>query len=124
MNEKHILVVDDDVTALDIVSYVFEDRGYTVDRCVDGFAALESVKVTAPDLVLIDLLMPGIDGIETVRRLRSTGLTEVPVIAFTAVDDPIMHEEAITAGCSTVLTKPCPTERLVRAIKKELHLEN
>jgi two-component system response regulator VicR len=113
---KHILVIDDDVTSLDIVSYLFEERGYEVRRCADGRSAVAAVQDEEPDLIIVDLLMPEINGIETVQAIRKLGVNGVPVIAFTAVEDEKMHQDALAAGCNVVLTKPCPIERLVRQI--------
>lgn len=120
IKSKHILMIDDDITALDIVSYLFEERGYEVERCADGFDALEYLTNIKPDLILVDLRMPNIDGVQTVKKIREMGLSAVPIIAFTAVDDPDLHAEALQAGCQEVLTKPCPAEKLVRYIKRYL----
>lgn len=118
--QKHILVIDDDVTSLDIVSFLFEERGYSVERCSDGNSALEYVKTITPDLMLVDLMMPGINGADTVKQMRGMGLKDTPIIAFTAVDEPELHREAMDAGCDEVLTKPCPAEKLVKKIKEFL----
>ena len=115
-----ILVVDDDITSLDIVSYLFEERGYIVDRCADGVSAIEYVKTKSPDLFIVDLMMPKINGVDTVKRIRALGLVNIPIVAFTAVDDPVVHKEALDAGCNEVLTKPCPSEKLVRVITRYL----
>lgn len=117
---KHILVIDDDITSLDIVSYLFEDRGYIVERCADGASAIEYVKTKNPDLLIVDLMMPNINGKETVEQIRALGLTTVPIIAFTAVDDPQLHSEAIQAGCNEVLTKPCRPDKLLKHIEMYL----
>lgn len=119
---KQILVVDDDITSLDIVSFLFEKRGYTVNRAADGYAALDFLKTNDIDLAIVDLMMPGMNGVETVEQMRTQGLTTAPIIAFTAIDDPQLHDDALQAGCNSVLTKPCPTERLVREIRKYLDL--
>lgn len=121
---RQILLVDDDITSLDIVSYVFEERGFMVNRCADGSSALKFVAEHTPDLILIDLRMPGIDGVETVVRMRGSGVDTIPIVAFTAVDDPELHERAIEAGCNEVLTKPCASERLVRIIARYLSPDN
>ncbi len=118
--EKHILVIDDDITSLDIVSYFFEDRGYRVDRCADGASAIEYVKTHKPDLLIVDLMMPEINGKETVEQIRALGLTTVPIIAFTAVDEPELHLQALEAGCNEVLTKPCRPEKLLKHIETYL----
>lgn len=120
MATKHILVIDDDITSLDIVSYFFEERGYRVDRCADGKSAIEYVQRVQPDLMIVDLMMPDLNGTETVKKIRAMGLKDVPIIAFTAVDDAELHNEAIEAGCNEVLTKPCPTEKLLKRIQRHL----
>jgi CheY-like chemotaxis protein len=111
-----ILVIDDDVTALDIVDLLFEDRGYEVVRRADGVSALECVEGAEPDIILIDLMMPRMNGQECVRELRKRGV-DVPIVAFTALDDPEVHQDAMDAGCNLVLTKPCKSKELVRQIE-------
>ncbi len=117
---RQILVIDDDITSLDIVSYLFEEKGYNVERCADGYAAIEWTKKATPDLIIVDLMMPQINGTETVKSIRSLGLLDVPIIAFTAVDEPELHREAELAGCNTILTKPCRPEKLLKYIKEYL----
>lgn len=112
---KTILIIDDDVTALDIVDYLFEDKGFQVVRRTDGVSALNSLEQGVPDVILIDLMMPKMNGQECVRQLRAKGI-KVPVVAFTALDDPEVHQEALTAGCNLVLTKPCKPSVLVGKI--------
>jgi two-component system response regulator ResD len=119
---KQILVVDDDITSLDIVAFVFEKRGFNVERAADGPAAVQFLKTNQIDLAIFDLLMPGMNGVEAVELIRKSNLTQAPIIAFTAVDDPDLHESAVKAGCNSVLTKPCSTDRLVKEIKKYLEL--
>ena len=120
--QKHVLIIDDDITALDITAFLFEKKGYDVKRCADGLKAIDYVKEVKPDLILIDLLMPEINGVETVKRIRAMGITSVPIIAFTAVDDPELHEEAREAGCDDVLTKPLRPQKLLKSI--EQHFKN
>lgn len=119
-NPWHILIIDDDITSLDIIAYLFEERGFEVKRCSDGHAAIDYVKDTLPDLILVDLMMPKINGVDTVKEIREIIGTEVPILAFTAVDEPTLHEEARSAGCHEVITKPCPSGKLVKYIKKYL----
>lgn len=117
---RNILVIDDDITSLDIVSFLFEERGFHVERCADGFTAIEYTKQSAPDLIIVDLMMPQINGTETVRNIRALGFTAIPIIAFTAVDEPELHRDAQAAGCNEVLTKPCRPEKLMKHIKQFL----
>lgn len=116
---RYILVIDDDITSLDIVAFLFERRGYRVERCADGRTAIDEVRRSEPDLLIVDLLMPELNGAETVKRIRELGFV-MPIIAFTAVDDPDLHAEAVAAGCNEVLTKPCRPEKLVQHIEKFL----
>ena len=113
---RKILIIDDDVTALDIVDFLFEEKGFEVVRRADGLSALESIDSVKPDVVLVDLMMPKMNGQETVRQIRKKGIT-VPIVAFTALDDPDVHQEAIEAGCNLVLTKPCKPSILVQQIQ-------
>jgi two-component system response regulator VicR len=113
---KKILIIDDDMTALDIVDFLFEDKGFEVVRRADGISALACVDDVKPDIILIDLMMPKMNGQECIRKIREKGLS-LPIVAFTAVDDPDIHQEAVTAGCNLVLTKPCKPATLVRHIE-------
>lgn len=117
---KHILVIDDDITSLDIVSFLFEEKGFEVERCTDGHAAIDYVKRIKPDILLVDLMMPEINGSDTVKEIRSLGLSDIPIIAFTAVDDPSVHQEALDAGCNEVLTKPLHPKKLLAKIERYL----
>lgn len=116
-NKIKILIIDDDMTALDLVDLLFEDKGYDVIRRADGTSAVESVEEVNPDVILVDLMMPGMNGQETVRHIRNKGMN-IPIVAFTALDDPDVHDDARNAGCNLVLTKPCKPAELVQ------HIEN
>ena len=119
MENKKILIIDDDVTALDIVDFLFEDKGYDVVRRADGVSALACVEEVNPNIILIDLMMPKMNGQECVKELRKKGLKQ-PIVAFTAVDDPEIHQEALDAGGNLVLTKPCKPNVLVKHIEELL----
>ena len=80
--QKNIMIVDDDVISLDIVSFMFEKKGYSVERCADGFAAVESAIKSKPDLIIVDLMMPNLSGADTVKQMREKRLGDVPIIAF------------------------------------------
>jgi CheY-like chemotaxis protein len=117
--KKTILIVDDDITALDLVDLLFEDMGYTVERRADGQAAIQAVMDHEPNALLIDLMMPGISGQDAVRQIRANGY-KGPIVAFTALVDPDAHEEAEAAGCNLVLTKPSKARELVAQISQLL----
>ncbi len=111
-----ILVVDDDVTSLDIVDLILEGEGFDVVRATNGKSAVAGVEEANPDLILIDLMMPQMSGQEAVRQIRSKGIN-VPIVAFTALDDPSVHQDARDAGCDLIVTKPCKSKDLVRGIQ-------
>lgn len=119
---KKILIVDDDMIALDIVDFLFEDHGFEVIRSSDGYSALQSIEELSPDIILIDLMMPKMSGQDCIKVLREKGVT-VPIVAFTAIDDPEVHAEVETAGGTLVLTKPCKPSRLLEEIEALLDLK-
>lgn len=117
--KKKILVIDDDMTALDIVDFLFEEEGFDVSRMSDGQSALDCIGDFKPDIVLVDLMMPQMSGQVTIAKIREQG-HKIPIIAFTAIDDPETHQEAKDAGCDLVLTKPCKPKELVGHVLKML----
>lgn len=120
MEGAKILIIDDDMTALDIVDYLFEDHGFQVVRRADGLSAVQCIESEQPDVILVDLMMPQMNGQECVRQIRSKGVN-VPIVAFTALDDPEIHQEALDAGCNLVLTKPCKPALLLEHVQKFLN---
>lgn len=119
MASPKILIIDDDMTALDIVDFLFEDKGFEVVRRADGQSAVDCVGSIDPNVILVDLMMPNLNGQDTVRLIRGKGFT-MPIVAFTAIDDPTVHQDALDAGCNLVLTKPCKPALLVQHIEKLL----
>ena len=117
--QNTILIIDDDVTAVDIVDYLFEDKGYEVVRRADGKSAVECVSEVNPNIILLDLMMPRQNGQETAKQIRAKGIT-APIVAFTAIDNPEVHQEALDAGCNLVLTKPCRPNVLLSHIEEFL----
>jgi DNA-binding response OmpR family regulator len=110
------LLIDDDPAALDILDILFETQGFKVFRHSSAEAALETMNETQPDVVVIDLTLPQMSGTECVRRMRARGIS-VPVVAFTAIDDPEELRQAQLAGCTQVVTKPCRSKDLVNHIR-------
>jgi two-component system response regulator MtrA len=112
---SRILVVDDDQAIADMVGIVQRGKGYEVITTVDGASALEAFDRVGPDLVLLDLMLPGMDGIEVCRRLRRQ--SGVPIIMLTARSDTADVVEGLEAGADDYLTKPFDTDELVARIK-------
>ncbi len=104
---KHILVVDDDPRNRKLLEAFLQADGYTVRACDSGASALSAVSEHRPDVILLDAMMPGMDGFETVRRLRAQPETRaIPVLMVTALDDAASRQRLASAGISDILTKP------------------
>lgn len=94
---------DDDVRAL--LVEILESAGYATDACTDGAAGVETVLATSPDLVTVDVNLPGIDGLEAVRRIRSAGAT-MHIIIISGLQDEADKVFGFTAGADDYVTKP------------------
>jgi two-component system cell cycle response regulator DivK len=113
-----ILLVEDNEMNRDMLSRRLSRRGYTVVTAVDGQAALELVASASPQLVLMDMSLPVIDGWEVTRRLKADAQTcQIPVIALTAHAMTEDRARALAAGCDDFDTKPEDIERLVWKIE-------
>jgi two-component system cell cycle response regulator DivK len=117
-----VLVVEDDPETRRFYLEVFSQGGFAVDQAHNGLQALEKALAVRPDLILTDIAVPGIDGIELCRRLRALDATRtVPVLAITGYGDRQYPDRALEAGANRVLFKPCDPERLVDEVRKLLH---
>ena len=117
-----VLVVDDEPLNLDLLEQELSDRGYVVERASGGVAALEKVKTRSPQLVVLDYLMPDMDGIEVLRRLRRDGV-DLPVIMVTAHGTIEKAVEAMKHGATDFITKPFDADHLALTVAKALRAE-
>jgi two-component system sensor histidine kinase/response regulator len=118
-----ILVVDDALEHLRLLSKVLGDDGFEVRPVTDGALAIEAAENCAPDLVLLDIGLAGIDGFEVCRRFRDTpGLRDVPVIFLTAVSDPAGKMRAFDAGGVDYITKPFHVDELLARVRTHVEL--
>jgi diguanylate cyclase (GGDEF)-like protein len=116
-----VLVADDDADILALVQMTLELDGYDVEAVGDGQAALDSVLADPPDIVLLDVMMPGLDGVEVVRRLRASGATAaVPVLLLTARGLSADRVEGLTAGADDYIVKPFDSDELLARIRTTL----
>ena len=106
-----VLVVDDDVTVREVVVSYLRAGGHTVLEAADGADALRSIRSDPPDLVVLDLMMPGIDGLEVCRRLRTT--SDVPIIMLTALGAEVDRVVGLESGADDYVTKPFSPRELV-----------
>ncbi|MEI5102386.1 response regulator transcription factor [Streptomyces sp. PmtG] len=113
-----VLVVDDDLTVAEVVTGYLERAGYAVDRALDGPGALAAAAAREPDLVVLDLMLPGMDGLEVCRRLRARG--PVPVIMLTARGDEEDRVLGLEIGADDYVTKPFSPRELVLRVDSVL----
>jgi DNA-binding response OmpR family regulator len=119
----HVLVVDDDPTVSDVVRRYLEQDGCRVRLASDGLAALAAVAVDRPDLVVLDLMMPGLDGLEVCRRLHAR-LPGLPVVMLTALGEEADRVIGLEVGADDYVTKPFSPRELalrVRSVLRRTH---
>jgi len=114
-----VLVVDDDPTVSDVVRRYLEQAGCEVRLAADGAAGLASIADQRPDLVVLDLMMPGIDGLEVCRRIRRQ-LPDLPVIMLTALGEEADRVVGLEVGADDYVTKPFSPRELVLRIRSVL----
>ena len=113
-----VLIVDDDPTAREALVAILEGEGYELQQARDGIRALQMLKQLQPDLILLDVMMPAMDGFEVCRRIRATpSLAEVPIILLTALDDRDSLLRGIESGADDFLTKPPDRRELVARVR-------
>jgi CheY-like chemotaxis protein len=107
---SRILVVDDNATNLKLASEVLEMEGHEVLRAVDAEDALHVLRNQLPDLILMDIALPGMDGLELTRRLKADArFRTVPIVALSAFAMKGDEEKALASGCDGYITKPINT---------------
>jgi len=117
-----VLVVDDDQALSEMLGIVLRAEGYEALFCDDGSKAQGIFKETKPDLVLLDLMLPGIDGIEVCKRIRSE--SGVPIVMLTARGDTLNIVKGLESGADDYIVKPFKPKELVARIKARLRKED
>jgi CheY-like chemotaxis protein len=116
-----ILVVEDYTDSRTLLSSLLRAKGYKVVEARDGKEGLRQANRTTPDLILMDLAMPEMDGVEATRRLRQRqALSRTPVFAISAYATADVKQDAMAAGCAEVFLKPLEIEKLLGRIKATL----
>ena len=109
-----VLVVEDDPETRHFYTLTLNTNGFTTEEAHNGFQALDKATAVIPDLILSDIAVPGIDGIELCRRLRADSRTApIPILAVTGYDDRHYPDRAMAAGANRVLIKPFAAETLL-----------
>ena len=118
-NQSQILIVDDNETALRVVGEYLRAKGYCVHQANNGLDAIHQAQDVMPDLILMDIQMPGIDGLEVIRRIRADDqLQIIPIVALTALAMPGDRAICLAAGANDYLSKPISLNELVDVIQK------
>lgn len=121
--ETTILVVDDIPTNLQVLVDLLHRQGYRVATANDGETALERLDSFLPALILLDVMMPGIDGFETCRRVKANEATQdIPIIFMTALSDPVDKVKGLNLGAVDYITKPFQHEEVLARIQVQLKL--
>ncbi len=132
--DSSILVVDDDLMSTRLLSVVLGNRGYQIDTADGGMAALERIKENPPDIILLDVVMPEMDGFETLKRIKSTTTgRDIPVIFMTALSKPADKIRGLQEGAVDYITKPINADEVIarvdthmslRKLQKDLEFKN
>ncbi|HEY9812967.1 MAG TPA: response regulator, partial [Candidatus Sericytochromatia bacterium] len=119
-----IFLVDDTPTNLEVLLDVLDDSGFQVLVAEDGESAIEKIDYAQPDLILLDVLMPGIDGWETCRRLKANESTKnIPIIFMTALSETLDKVTGLNLGAVDYITKPLQHEEVLARIKIHLCIQ-
>lgn len=115
------MVVDDEVGALTLIKIMLERGGFEVLKAQDAYTALDLLESNQPELIILDVMMPGMDGIELCKRIRGRSETEhTPVLILSARGDPESVEEGLSAGANDYLSKPILHHDLITKVRELL----
>jgi CheY-like chemotaxis protein len=119
--KRRILLVEDNAVNMMVTSDYLNDKGYQVIEARNGIEAIEHAHEQKPDLILMDIQMPGMSGLEAIKRLRAApGFDSVPIIALTALAMPGDRERCLEAGANDYLTKPVSLKNLAEIMENLL----
>lgn len=114
-----ILVIDDDSAVTDLLSLLLKSQGFDVTVTNNSTDGLNIIRENQPDLLVLDLMMPEIDGWEVCKAVRA--FSDVPIIVLSALNDPSMIASVLDSGADDYLTKPTPSRVLVAHINRLIH---
>lgn len=120
----NILIVDDALDNLNLLHATLTQQGYEVRKALNGSMALMGVQAAPPDLILLDIRMPDMDGYEVCQRLKASQATrDIPIIFLSALDEPLDKVRAFSLGAADYITKPFQTEEVLARIENQLALQ-
>jgi len=118
---KRVLLADDDPTFGRLVRELLERHGYAVTVVASGTACLETARREPPDLIVLDVMMPGMDGYDVCQELgKDAGLKMIPIVILTAMEDPKLNQRAFAAGAKLCMTKPLRPDKFLHAVQMAL----
>ncbi|MBT1173017.1 response regulator transcription factor [Bifidobacterium sp. MA2] len=120
---RTIMIVDDDQALGEMLSIVLENEGFRTVTCLDGLRAVEMFPTVDPDLILLDVMLPGIDGTEVARRIRATS-SNVPIIMLTAKSDTVDVVAGLEAGADDYVPKPFKVAELLARIRARFRISD
>ena len=121
MSTKRILLVEDDFMNMRLAEHVLETEGYTVVKAATGQEALKQIESTPPDLILMDLQLPDIDGMALVRILREKAMTrDTTILALTAYAMKGDRERILQIGCNGYIAKPINVQEFINTVRRYL----
>ena len=119
---KKILVVEDDLDMVELLRFNLKTEGYALGTAADGIEALKKVRSIRPDLILLDLMLPELDGFAVCDILRRDPKTaSIPIIILTALSSQLSRLNGLDAGANLYLTKPFSPRHLLQCIQELLH---
>jgi two-component system cell cycle response regulator DivK len=117
MNEKKILLVEDNEVNRRLAGFLLRSHGYEVSEATSAATAFEMVEKERPDLIVMDIQLPGMDGLEITRKLKEQPTTaDIPVVAVTSFAMKGDREKALAAGCAGYVTKPIDKKTFIQEV--------
>ena len=114
---RHILIVDDESTVREVVRRYLERDCFKVSEAPDGYIALDEIAIDPPDLIVLDLMLPGVDGLTITRQLRQRGGKKIPIIILTAKGETSDRIRGLDVGADDYMAKPFSPRELVSRVK-------
>jgi DNA-binding response OmpR family regulator len=116
-----VLIIDDELDSVRLIGYLLESEGYKIVAALNGERGIEKALAETPDLVILDVMMPGMDGYEVCRRLRSNPQTaSIPILMFTAKSQLMNKVIGFESGADEYLTKPIRPAELLAGVERLL----
>ncbi|WP_420010589.1 response regulator transcription factor [Tateyamaria sp.] len=122
--DKHVLLIEDEMNIIEAVRFLLSREGWQVDTHSDGMTAVDAIRQMRPNLVILDYMLPGKNGLDILTELREDGdFSELPVLMLTARGQSRDREMAEKAGVSRFMTKPFSNTEVVTAVRDLVQLE-